>query len=64
MTHPEPTPEYSMGRAILTAAQDHIVQTIVRWMLNQLAHPKRPERTPRKIKKAAKKALARLNPAP
>lgn len=30
---------------------------IVRFALEQLAFPKRPERTPRRLKKAARKAL-------
>jgi hypothetical protein len=55
------TTERTYGRSPLSAAQDAIAEAVARWTLNRWAHPKRPNRTPRKLKKAARKALARLN---
>lgn len=47
-----------------SAVTKKVARAATIWALDQLAHPKRPERTPRKLKKAAKKALTsiRMNP--
>ena len=47
----------SFIKSVLGEVAKSIAKKIVTHYLEELAHPKRPKRTPRKLKKAARKAL-------